>query len=165
MADDWPTVARVGGESHAAGASRRRLILAAKVGVAVALSSLLSLVDAAYSFSDSGPWAVVTAVIVLQPTLGSTAYKATQRFLGTVFAAAAAALCGYVARMHMPPLAGQCFLAAAVFAVSAGLNHLSTSSGAPAQWSHASATPGHASATPRPSEHLSTGARRPTQIK
>ena len=62
-------------DSHAAGASRRRLILAAKVGVAVALSSLLSLVDAAYRFSDSGAWAVVTAVIVMQPTLGSTAYK------------------------------------------------------------------------------------------
>ena len=71
--------------------SRQRLILACKVGLAVLLSSVFTLNDAAYDFTSNGSWATVTVVIVMQSTLGSTTNKAIQRCLGTIFAAASSA--------------------------------------------------------------------------
>ena len=68
--------------------SQRRLILAAKVGIATMLTTLLTLLDGVYAFNELGAWATITVVITMQPTVGSTTNKGIQRCLGTVFAAA-----------------------------------------------------------------------------
>jgi len=107
--------------------SQRRLILAAKVGIATMLTTLLTLLDGVYAFNELGAWATITVVITMQPTVGSTTNKGIQRCLGTVFAAAVAALVGVSARELLPwPEAGKCVVGLAVGSVSMLLNWLST---------------------------------------
>ena len=81
---------------------QRRIVFALKIGAAAMISTLLTLVDAVYALSELGAWATITVVIVMQPTLGSTNNKAFQRCLGTVFAAAVAAVVGASARELLP---------------------------------------------------------------
>ena len=72
------------------GASRRRFWLAVKVGCAVTLCSLLVLVESADAATQGfGVWAVITAVVIMQPSLGMTLSKGVNRLFGTVIAAAA----------------------------------------------------------------------------
>ena len=130
--------------------SQRRLILAAKVGIATMLTTLLTLLDGVYAFNELGAWATITVVITMQPTVGSpkpkpkpepepkpnssphphskpysnpsqvgsTTNKGIQRCLGTVFAAAVAALVGVSARELLPwPEAGKCVVGLAVGSV------------------------------------------------
>ena len=87
----------------ATGHPRRRFWLAVKVGVAATIASLGTLVDA---FDDAtggfAVWAVVTVLIVMQPTLGSTLSKGVNRLVGTVSAAGVAACAGFGARSMLP---------------------------------------------------------------
>ena len=139
--------------------SQRRLILAAKVGIATMLTTLLTLLDGVYAFNELGAWATITVVITMQPTVGSpkpkpkpepepkrssnphphskphsnpsqvgsTTNKGIQRCLGTVFAAAVAALVGVSARELLPwPEAGKLVVGLAVGSVTVLLNWLST---------------------------------------
>ena len=107
--------------------SSRRLIFAVKVGIATMLTTLLTLVDDIYAFNELGAWATITVVITMQPTVGSTTNKGIQRCLGTVFAAAVAALVGVSARELLPwPEAGKVVVGLAVCLVTVLLNWLST---------------------------------------
>ena len=107
--------------------SQRRLIFAVKVGIATMLTTLLTLVDDVYAFNELGAWATITVVITMQPTVGSTTNKGIQRCLGTVFAAAVAALVGVSARELLPwPEAGKLVVGLAVGSVTVLLNWLST---------------------------------------
>ena len=99
--------------------SQRRLIFAVKVGIATMLTTLLTLVDDVYAFNELGAWATITVVITMQPTVGSTTNKGIQRCLGTVFAAAVAALVGVSARELLPwPEAGKVVVGLAVGSVT-----------------------------------------------
>ena len=113
-------------ERFDAGATGRRRVLATKTGAAVVLTALLALVDDMYTFTQSGPWAVVTVVITMQPTVGATVYKAVQRCLGTVFAAIAAALVGSFASQLLPGPQAQVMLGVVLMVATAALNYLST---------------------------------------
>ena len=73
---------------------RWRRVHAAKTAGAVAAASSLTLVDSIFEMTDTGPWAVITVVILMQQTLGATTQKAVNRCAGTVLAAAAAMLTG-----------------------------------------------------------------------
>jgi uncharacterized membrane protein YccC len=107
--------------------SQRRLIFAVKVGIATMLTTLLTLVDDVYAFNELGAWATITVVITMQPTVGSTTNKGIQRCLGTVFAAAVAALVGVSARELLPwPEAGKVVVGLSVGSVTVLLNWLST---------------------------------------
>ena len=127
-AADGSTKMRMSLRRLKASASQRRLIFAFKVGIATALTTLLTLVDDAYALNELGAWATITVVITMQPTLGSTTNKAIQRCVGTVFAAAVAALVGVSARELLPwPEAGKVLVGLAVGCVTVLLNWLSTS--------------------------------------
>ena len=109
-------------------ATYHRKVFASKTGLAVVLASLLSLCsgDRGGKVIDSAPWAVVTAVIVSQQTMGATAHKAVQRCVGTTFAAALAAAAGYSAALLSPSLVAPVVLALELFLFTVFLNYLST---------------------------------------
>ncbi|XP_031252248.1 aluminum-activated malate transporter 12-like [Pistacia vera] len=74
----WHTIWKVGEEDY------RRVIHALKVGVALTLVSQLYLIDPLHKrFDDSGIWAVMTVVVVLEFNAGATFYKGLNRGLGT----------------------------------------------------------------------------------
>ena len=47
--------------------SQRRLILAAKVGIATMLTTLLTLLDGVYAFNELGAWATITRLAAVDP--------------------------------------------------------------------------------------------------
>ena len=74
---------------------RGACIHAAKVGVAVLGASCLSLF-----WLVEQEWAVITVIIIMQPTLGATLSKTTQRMLGTLAAASAALIVDIMLHSH-----------------------------------------------------------------
>ena len=133
--------------------SQRRLIFAVKVGIATMLTTLLTLVDDVYAFNELGAWATITVVITMQPTVGSTTNKGIQRCLGTVFAAAVAALVGVSARELLPwPEAGKVVVGLAVGSVT--VNWLSNPNSHPhPHRSRSPLTTHHATSHPHPHPH------------
>ena len=130
--------------------SQRRLIFAVKVGIATMLTTLLTLVDDVYAFNELGAWATITVVITMQPTVGSTTNKGIQRCLGTVFAAAVAALVGVSARELLPwPEAGKVVVGLAVGSVTVR-RHQPQPSPSPLTAHHSPLTT-HLSPSPSPS--------------
>ena len=119
------------------GASCRRIWLALKVGTATGIAGLVPLFDVADSVTMGfGAWAVVTVVVVMQPTLGATLSKGVQRLVGTVIAASTASIAGYGARHLLPPPFSLLFMVALLSVTTAALNFKST---APANstWAYA----------------------------
>ena len=76
---------------------RHAIRVSAAVGVAFALATLLKL--------PQGYWAVFTAVIVVQSSIGATITASTERFMGTVVGAAVGAAAAYLHIRH-PDLGG-----------------------------------------------------------
>ena len=116
----------------------RRIVLAAKVGVAAAITGLLALMPSAHAMSGGkGPWAVITVTIVMQATLGATVSKVVQRCLGTACAAVCAAVAGSAAR-QLPTPWNMCIVLAAILFCTVALNFTSTSPDpCLANWSYA----------------------------
>ena len=111
----------------ATGHPRRRFWLALKIGSAAVVASLFSIVDSLNQLTGgSAPWAVVTVVVVMEPTLGATLSKGTNRIIGTVSAAGAAALAGYGTKMLLPSPYDAGLLSILLFAATSTLNYLRT---------------------------------------
>lgn len=76
---------------------RHAIRVSAAVGAAYALATLLRL--------PQGFWAVFTAVIVVQASLGATITASIERFLGTIVGALAGAVAAYL-HTHLPEFGG-----------------------------------------------------------
>ena len=77
---------------------RQRLYRSAKVGLAAVLASLTVLIPSLDKFfHGTGQWAVITVVLVILDTPGDTLQKTTNRFVGTILAAALALAIGTAA--------------------------------------------------------------------
>ena len=112
---------------YASGAPRRRFFLCIKVGLAVMFSSFLVLIDEADHYTEGfGPWAVITTIVIMQPTLGATLSKGIQRLIGTVFAAVAGSIGGYGVRTCLPEHLAFYAIAVLLCSVTALLNFIST---------------------------------------
>ena len=121
----------------ATGHPRRRRWFAIKVGLAAVIASLGSLVDALHDATHGfAPWAVVTVVVVMQPTLGSTLSKGVNRLVGTAAAAGAAACAGYGAKILLPPVYDQVALAIVIGAATTVFNYFSSAPNRK-QWAYA----------------------------
>ena len=92
----------------AAGARKSELRHATRVSAAVLAAYLLSTL----LHLPQGYWAVFTAVIVVQASLGATITASIERFLGTVVGAAAGAAAAYVHTLY--PAWGGAILAVTV---------------------------------------------------
>ncbi|XP_057449693.1 aluminum-activated malate transporter 12-like [Lotus japonicus] len=89
----WQTTWKVGSEDP------RRVIHALKVGLSLALVSLLYLLEPLYNgIGQSAIWAVMTVVVVLEFTAGATLCKGLNRGLGTLLAGLLAFLIGYIGK-------------------------------------------------------------------
>lgn len=91
----------------------------------MAAASLLTLADPIFDLTDTGPWAVITVVILMQQTLGATTQKAASRCRGTVVAAAAAMLTAFCCH-SLPDYVAGTFLVCCVLVGTWALTLLST---------------------------------------
>jgi len=96
---------------------RWRVIHGVRTAAAVAVATVFTLSDDLYRVTETGPWAVITVVILLQPTQGATVQKSVNRCLGTIVAAGAAVLTGLCCR-GMPDAVAVPFLIACMLVVT-----------------------------------------------
>lgn len=106
---------------------RWRVIHGIKAGLAVLCASTLTLSEDVHRVTDTGPWAVITVVILMQQTVGATVQKAANRCIGTILAAAAAVLTGVLCRTIPHQVGGVILLQLCMFTVTYRCTQLSGS--------------------------------------
>ncbi|XP_057829998.2 aluminum-activated malate transporter 14 [Cryptomeria japonica] len=98
----------------------RRLIHSMKFGAALSLVSLLYLIDPLFNgVGDNAIWAVLTVVVVLEFTAGTTLSKGLNRGLGTLMAGFLATCVSYLSR-HAGEVGHAIVIGFSVFILGAG---------------------------------------------
>ncbi|WCJ20659.1 aluminum-activated malate transporter 12 [Euphorbia peplus] len=114
----WKTTWKVGREDP------RRAIHAFKVGLALALVSLLYIIEPLFdTIGQNAIWAVMTVVVVLEFTAGATLCKGLNRGLGTLLAGSLAFGIEYVAQKTSDVFRA-IFIGTAIFAIGAASTYV-----------------------------------------
>ncbi|KAL6985794.1 Aluminum-activated malate transporter 12 [Sarracenia purpurea var. burkii] len=114
----WQTICQVGREDP------RRVIHSFKVGLSLALVSLLYLMQPFFrGIGQNAIWAVMTVVVVLEFTAGATLCKGMNRGLGTLLAGSLAFLIEYITQ-HSDRIFQAIFIGVAVFFIGTASTYL-----------------------------------------
>lgn len=87
-------------------------------------TSLLTLVESAHALTDTGGWAIITVLVLMQQTVGATMAKTANRCCGTILAGAGAVCAGVITQQFPPnfkaPFVALCLFSCTFFLVYKG---------------------------------------------